>query len=64
MNETETLYRKVMSREWFAFEPVDIDSLQRYSCWIDEWYQPNMNKSDDWEYIRYDDLLNLLKNDK
>lgn len=47
-----------------SLHSIDIDSLQRYSCWIDEWYQPNMNKSDDWEYIRYDDLLNLLKNDK
>lgn len=34
---------------------IDIDSLQRY---VDEWW---MFEDDDGEYVRYDDLVNLIK---
>ena len=57
----ETLYRRIMTREWYTFEPLEIDALQRYDeakvCDIKK-----IVKSGNWEYVKYSDLVELLRN--
>ena len=40
----------------------DINKLQRYSITYDAWYDWYLlEKEDDWKYVRYNDLIDLLK---
>ena len=55
----ETLYRRIMTREWYTFEPIKIDTLQRYKSTPDDFC--TMQASWEWEYIKYSELKKLLE---
>lgn len=52
---------KLVHKRISSLPSLDIDSLQRYDYYFD-WEWTYMDENDNWEYVRYESLVDLLRN--